>query len=129
LRHGAGQLVDYPGPPGWPWATFAVNLSGSLALGLLYGLTSRWSANCGTAPGTVAKWRLFLGTGLLGGFTTYSAFSLEAVELSLAGATSQAWAYVGASLVGGVACAALGLALGGTWSARLGRPRPAEGAS
>jgi CrcB protein len=56
--------------PAWPWGTFAVNAAGSLLIGLLAGwLAFRVDGG--------AHWRLFLGTGVLGGFTTFSAFSLE----------------------------------------------------
>ncbi len=56
--------------PGWPFGTFGVNIVGSLLMGLLAG----WLAFRGEGG---AGWRLFLGTGVLGGFTTFSAFSLE----------------------------------------------------
>ena len=60
--------------PGFPWATFIVNVSGSFLMGIVV---------AGIVPylgGSVA-WRTFLATGILGGFTTFSAFSLDVVDL------------------------------------------------
>ena len=89
---------------GFPWGTLAVNVLGGFLMGALYSLTDR----AGVAEG----WRLFLGVGLLGGFTTFSAFSLDTVELMQRGAFSPALTYVAASVLG--ACLALwaGLAMG-----------------
>ena len=58
----------------FPWATLTVNVIGSLAMGLLAG----WLARYGQGS---EQWRLFLGVGVLGGFTTFSAFSLEMMML------------------------------------------------
>lgn len=57
--------------PGWPWGTFAANILGGLLMGLLAG----WLARHGDAGSE--NWRLFIGVGLLGGFTTFSSFTLE----------------------------------------------------
>jgi fluoride exporter len=70
LRYGAGLLVK---PALFPWATFAVNISGCFIIGLLYGLAQRNAL----AP----HYWLLLATGLCGGFTTFSAFSLENLQL------------------------------------------------
>ena len=68
----AGHLT--PGAT-WPWGTFAANLIGGFAMGLLAG----WLAREGGAAARIGgeSLRLLLGVGLLGGFTTFSAFSLE----------------------------------------------------
>lgn len=82
---------------GFPWATLAVNLLGSLAIGYLlldHGLDR--------AP------RLFAAVGLLGGFTTLSTFSAETVELLRAGHLGLAAANVSANAVGGPLAAFLG---------------------
>jgi fluoride exporter len=90
---------------GWPWATLLVNLSGCLVLGLLIGSVFARS------PGS--SWlRPFLGTGVLGGFTTFSAVAVETVQLTEAGRPGVAAGYVLASVAGGVAASALGLRAG-----------------
>lgn len=61
----------------WPWSTFAINITGAFLLGLLLEALSRREALLGEARGA----RALLGAGVLGGFTTYSAFALEAVQL------------------------------------------------
>ncbi|WP_333585930.1 fluoride efflux transporter CrcB [Phenylobacterium sp.] len=74
----------------WPYGTFVANVSGGLAMGLLVA----WLAHRGVAD--QERMRLFLGVGLLGGFTTFSAFSLEVAlmierrELALAAAYASA---------------------------------------
>ncbi|HHU09843.1 MAG TPA: CrcB family protein [Intrasporangiaceae bacterium] len=69
-----------PAAPGtWPWATFGINLAGAFLLGLLLETLDRRAARLGPGPAP----RLFLGTGILGGFTTYSAFAVETVHLPL----------------------------------------------
>lgn len=90
---------------GWPWATLLVNLSGCLVLGLLVGWVFSRSPR--------SSWlRPFLGTGVLGGFTTFSAFAVETVQLTDAGRPALAGGYVLASVAGGVAASALGLRAG-----------------
>lgn len=85
---------------GAPWGTAAVNVLGSFAIGVLFILFD-----------TRAGWQLFLMTGLLGGFTTFSAFSLDTLKLLLAGQTLQAAAYVGVSITLSLIAVALGVAL------------------
>ena len=96
LRFVAGRLV---GSAAFPYATLTVNILGSFAMGLLVG----WLARQG-GPGSFDSegWRLLLGVGVLGGFTTFSAFSLEIVTLAQRGAVGAAAAYAALSLVGGV---------------------------
>jgi CrcB protein len=90
---------------GWPWATLLVNLTGCLVLGLLLGLVFARSPD--------HPWlRPFLGTGVLGGFTTFSAFAVETVQLTDAGRPAPAALYVVVSVAGGVAAAALGVLAG-----------------
>jgi CrcB protein len=92
-------------PGAWPWATLLVNLSGCLLLGLVLGLlVTRFPERTWLRP--------LLGTGVLGGFTTFSAFAVEAVGSLEAGAWLVAVGYVVASVLGGVAAAAAGLLLG-----------------
>ncbi|RBY76660.1 fluoride efflux transporter CrcB [Blastococcus sp. TF02-09] len=98
-----GVTEALPSDPGaWPWATLLVNLSGCLALGLVLGLVLP------RHPGS-AWLRPFLATGVLGGYTTYSAFAVETVQLGEAGRPGAALGYVLASVAGGVAASAAGL--------------------
>ncbi|MGY2083435.1 fluoride efflux transporter CrcB [Blastococcus sp. SYSU DS0539] len=88
-------------PAGWPWPTLSVNLTGCLLLGALLALLAVRSPE----PAWV---RPFLGVGVLGGYTTYSAFAVEVVRLVDGGAPVPAVGYVLASVVGGVAAVVLG---------------------
>jgi fluoride exporter len=103
---GLRLAVDLALPHGgavFPVGTLLVNLVGAFALGLLVGRV--WP----DAP----EWlRAGLGPGLLGSFTTFSALTVSAVELTAAGTVAVAVAYVAASLLGGLLAAALGLRLG-----------------
>ena len=86
---------------GRPWATLLVNVLGCLVLGFLIGRVFDRSSG--------PPWlRPFLATGVLGGFTTYSAFAVETVQLAEAGRVGTAAGYVLASVAGGVLAAALG---------------------
>lgn len=60
-------------PATFPYATFAVNIIGCLLIGIIYGLAERFQL--------AVQWRLFLATGLCGGFTTFSAFAYENILL------------------------------------------------
>ncbi|MGH3691815.1 MULTISPECIES: fluoride efflux transporter FluC [Microbacterium] len=99
-RLGLGLVLPQGG--GFPFAVLIANIVGALLIGVL----------AARLPAT-AELRLMLGTGVLGGFTTYSAFMTGALEL-WAGAPLLATAYLAGSLVLGLGAAALGL--------RLGRP-------
>lgn len=88
----------------FPWATLTVNVAGSLAMGLLIG----WLARFGSHGEST---RLFLAVGVLGGFTTFSAFSLEIVELAMRGNVGLAALYAGLSLIAGVAALMAGLTI------------------
>jgi CrcB protein len=100
-RHLVGAAFLARLGPGFPWSTLTVNLAGGLAMGLLAG----W---LGRAGGTEQA-RLFLGVGILGGFTTFSAFSLETWLLIERGEVWPAAAYVLASVLGSVALLFAGL--------------------
>ena len=72
-----GWVLGHLGP-GFPWGTFVVNVIGSLAIGLVLGLSQQGTLSPGTS--------LFLAVGVLGGFTTFSAFSYETLQLLSSGA-------------------------------------------
>lgn len=86
--------------PGWPLGTLVVNVVGSLAIGMAYVLL--------TQRGQIAPLAM---AGFLGGFTTFSAFSLDAMKLWEGGQAVQAAAYVAASVILSLAAVALGAAL------------------
>lgn len=89
---------------GFPTATLLVNVSGCLLLGLLLGVLTQRSA-----PGWV---RPLLGPGVLGGYTTFSTFAVESDRLVAVDRVGLALAYLIASVVLGIAAAAVGLRLG-----------------
>ena len=105
LRHGAGLAAVRLGLSGWPWATFFVNLLGSLLMGLLIGFLAFRGEALGGGQGT----RLFLATGLLGGFTTFSAFSLEIAQFVQKDEWTRAIAYAGLSVLLGLALVLAGM--------------------
>jgi CrcB protein len=106
LRHGVNLAAARLLGTGFPDGTLFVNVAGSLAMGVLAG----WFAlKAGGAPGQ--PWRLFLTTGVLGGFTTFSAFSLDAAALWERGEAAAALAYVLASVAASLGALFLGLAL------------------
>jgi CrcB protein len=102
-RHLVGRAALGLFGPGFPWGTLAVNLVGGLLMGLLVGTLARTGGGEG--------WRLLLGTGVLGGFTTFSAFSLDAVTIAQRGEMATAALYVVASVAGAILALLGGLAL------------------
>lgn len=87
----------------FPWGTLAVNISGSLVLGLLTGLT--------LFHGFPATPKLIIGVGFCGAYTTFSTFAVETVRLGEEGSTAEAVGNVATSTLGALAGAAAGLAL------------------
>lgn len=101
-RYLAGVAVMRAAGPGFPWGTLAVNVAGSFLMGVLI-VTLAHLGGTRFAP--------FLAVGVLGGFTTFSSFSLDAVTLYERGAVGAAAAYVGGSVVLSLAGLVAGLAL------------------
>jgi fluoride exporter len=92
-RYGLGVLVARLWPSSFPLATLLVNIIGSVAMGLTIGLLAR------LAPAWQEEARLFVAIGVLGGFTTFSSFSLDTVRLLERGALGEALLYVALSVV------------------------------
>jgi fluoride exporter len=87
----------------FPWGTFAVNVSGCVALGVLTGL--------GLYHDLGSTYRTVLGTGALGAYTTFSTLTYETVRLAEEGALDEAFRNAAASFLVGLAAAGAGLAL------------------
>ena len=102
LRHGVNSAALRLGLVAFPVATLFINVVGSLAMGLIAG----WFAMRGQAP---QSWRLFLTTGVLGGFTTFSSFSLELAMLINRGQGGYAFIYAAVSLLAGLSALYIGL--------------------
>jgi CrcB protein len=104
LRHGINIAGLRAFGPAFPYGTMLINISGSFIMGLIAG----YFAFKGDAS---QHWRLFLTTGILGGYTTFSAFSLDAALLYERGELGMAAVYVLASVVVSITGLFAGLAL------------------
>ncbi|HRF10358.1 MAG TPA: fluoride efflux transporter CrcB [Xanthobacteraceae bacterium] len=93
LRHGVNLAAEHYLGANFPWGTLAVNVAGSFLIGIL----AAWFAFRGERA-SAQSLRLFLTTGILGGFTTFSAFSLDFEQLFQRGDTMLAAGYVVASV-------------------------------
>ena len=87
----------------FPYGTLAVNIIGCFLIGLVYELSERGNIN--------VEWRLFLATGILGGFTTFSSFSNETVSMLRDAQHWQAFSYIGFSIIIGLAATFGGISL------------------
>lgn len=101
LRYGAGLAFD---SRQFPLATLSVNIAGSFIMGLILAAAVRDQA-------FADNWKLFLATGVCGGFTTFSAFSAENLLLLQNGRFSIAFLYIGISIIAGIGAAWLGFKL------------------
>lgn len=106
LRFGVGRLAISLMGPGFPFGTFAVNIIGGFLMGMLAG----WLARLGQGGEDL---RLLLGVGVLGGFTTFSAFSLEVYNMITRAEVALAAAYAISSVAGSVLAV-----LAGVWLMR-----------
>jgi fluoride exporter len=91
LRFGLWRALPVA-PGGWPWPTFGANVLGGLAMGVLAAWVLR-------GDNSAESLRLFVGVGVLGGFTTFSAFSLEIMQMVERGQTGLAAGYALASVL------------------------------
>lgn len=103
LRFAVGRLFP-AAPAALPWSTLGINVLGSFALGLLAG------ASCARPEASPAV-RAFLGIGLLGGFTTFSTFSVETISLAQSASLAKAGLYVVLSVLLAVLAAGVGFSL------------------
>ncbi|MEO6253877.1 MAG: fluoride efflux transporter CrcB [Ferruginibacter sp.] len=101
LRYAAGLLIS---SKYFPYATLAVNIIGSFIIGIVFAMSIK-------EEGLSAPWKLFLATGICGGFTTFSAFSLENMELLQNGKAGMAIIYIMLSILLGIIAAFLGYQL------------------
>lgn len=86
------------------WGTFLVNVLGAFCIGLAYA----WFARRGVSPAL----KLFVMTGLLGGFTTFSTYLLDFIHLAAAGRPGEAWLYLAGSVAVGAGALVLGIKCG-----------------
>jgi fluoride exporter len=108
-RHGCVLLGGALFGTAFPWGTLAVNVVGSAAVGLFTGVALGMEMPAGA--------RHFFVIGFCGGFTTFSAFSIQVLEMALAGAWARALSYVVASLALCFAAVALGWFIASGWRA------------
>jgi fluoride exporter len=104
VGRGSVMLLGPIAASAFPWATLTCNVVGSFTMGLLVGWLTWFGSHS-------EPWRLLLGVGVLGGFTTFSAFSLEFALFVERGAPGQAMLYVALSLLGSFGGLFLGLSL------------------
>jgi CrcB protein len=104
LRHAVNMISARGLGTAFPWGTFIINISGSIVMGLIAGYLA-------FKGGASQPWRLFLMTGILGGYTTFSAFSLDAALLYERGEIASALFYVLGSVALSIAGLFAGLAL------------------
>lgn len=102
LRHMVGLAASRLAGTGYPYGTFIANVLGGLLMGLLAG----WLAHKVSGSENL---RLFLGVGLLGGFTTFSAFSLDAVMMYERKAYGAMAGYIGSSVILSIGALMIGL--------------------
>lgn len=112
-RYGLGRALPPSG--GWPWGTLTANLVGAFLLGLLLEALLRRGEE--TSGRRLA--RLGLGTGVLGGFTTFSALALELERLLAAGDLGVAAGYTALTVAGGLGACTAGVALAARRHRRL----------
>ena len=94
LRYLLSQIINAKSISAFPYGTFTVNVIGCFVIGVVISLADRHSIS--------NEWKLFLATGICGGFTTFSAFSMETFSLLRSGQTTIALLYITSSLLLGV---------------------------
>ena len=103
LRYLLSQIIQAKFLSAFPFGTMGVNIIGCFLIGLVFGLADRGNLS--------QEWRLFLATGLLGGFTTFSAFSNETVSMLRDGQLGYAAIYISSSIIIGLIATFIGILL------------------
>lgn len=103
LRHVLAESIQQKLQSTLPFGTFTINVIGCFLIGIVFGLFDRGNLS--------QEWRLFLATGLLGGFTTFSAFSMETVNLLRDGQYWSVMTYVAGSVVIGLLATFAGISI------------------
>jgi fluoride exporter len=103
LRYLLSQIIQTKQTSAFPLGTLVVNILGCFLIGIVFGLADKGSIT--------QNWKLFLATGFLGGFTTFSAFSYETVSLLRDGQFGYAMTYVISSVVVGLLATFAGIAI------------------
>lgn len=104
FRYLCQKWVSHLYPHPFPWGTFCVNIAGCFLIGLFWGITFKSFA-------TNESWKLFLMTGICGGFTTFSAFTIESIGLLREQRTGLFFSYIAASVVLGLLATYAGMKL------------------
>ena len=103
FRYLISQFIQSRFLSAFPIGTLGVNIIGCFIIGLVFGLSDRGNLNL--------EWRLFLATGICGGFTTFSAFSNETIALLRGGQFFYGFSYIAASVLLGLVATYLGITL------------------
>jgi len=103
LRYLIAQMVQSKFLSAFPFGTLTVNIIGCFVIGLVFGMSEKLNLS--------PEWRLFLATGICGGFTTFSAFSLETMQLLRDGQIFYGLLYVATSILVGLLAVYLGMTL------------------
>jgi fluoride exporter len=117
-RYGLSEAFPHP-PGGFAWATFAVNVSGCLLIGVLMVFVGQvWTGQRLLRP--------FLGVGVLGGYTTFSTYAVDIERAASAGAAGTGLLYAAATLLAALLAVWAGATITG-WAVRRRRPGPRKG--
>lgn len=102
-RYLLGYAIQNKAVSTFPYGTLTVNIIGCFLIGVIFGISER--------SGMSNEWRLFLTTGIVGGFTTFSAFSYESISLMRDGQPGSAFIYIACSVIIGLLATFTGLSL------------------
>lgn len=103
FRYLLSQTIQTRFLSAYPFGTFTVNIIGCLIVGIIFGLSEKFNVS--------PEWRLFLATGICGGFTTFSSFSLETMNMLKDGQYLYSFLYISSSVILGLIAVYLGMLL------------------